>query len=809
MIYFYKKNTSFVILLFSFLFTVVFTGKLLAQTTIPNPTYCTPPASNCNADDEITKVTFGSLTNASSGCSGAGYTDYTTTVAAPVLPPGAVANISINVGPGTDDFAGVWIDFNRNGIFEPSEYTFIGYTDATIESTLIKSITIPANANLGITRMRVRVRYGNPGIVSTDACSAFVNGETEDYFINISNCQQPTVIATSADTSYCTSGTAVLRVTGGTLGDATNWFWYTASCGGTPAGTGTTVTVSPIVTTTYYVRAEGGCVTPATCAQVKVTVSTVPGAPVINPVLPVCLNSVQALTINPNAISTNNLLLSSGVISVAVPDNTINGVSSTLTVPALPSGATVIGVDVKLNMTHTYIGDMLFNLKAPNGAILALNKYLTGTGIEGEDFVNTVISSNGTGALSSGVAPFTGAFKPDAINSAITGAVVQNPAGFVSTATGFASLYSVPAGVWTLAMADGGPGDVGTLTGWSVTIYFTLSTPAFAATWSPAASLYTDAGGTIAYDGTTPLFQVYARPALTTTYTAISVNGSCTSTATTTTLTVINPIAITAQPVAAKICEFGTANFTTAATGTNPIYKWLVNTGDGVYNPLTDNANYAGTASKNLVVTNAPFLWNGYQYRCLVTSASPCIIFDTTQAALLTVHPTPVVTLSAAPLTKLLPGLSTTLTVNATPAAVSFAWYKNGNLLPLAVGKSITIAVEDLGNYKAFITDVNGCTNTSAVINISDSFSAKLFVYPNPNRGRFQVSYYSIGGNVLPRILMIYDSRGALVLNKTYTIGKPYDKMEVDFNTFGKGVYLINLLDLNGKRLAAGKVLIQ
>jgi hypothetical protein len=147
--------------------------------------------------------------------------------------------------------------------------------------------------------------------------------------------------------------------------------------------------------------------------------------------------------------------------------------------------------------------------------------------------------------------------------------------------------------------------------------------------------------------------------------------------------------------------------------------------------------------------------------------------------------------------------------VNAVPAPVSFVWYKNGVVLPAAVGKSFTLSVEDLGSYRAVITDINGCTNSTTSLSITDSFSAKLFVYPNPNSGRFQVSYYSIGGNVLPRTLLIYDSKGALVLNKTYTIGKPYDKMEVDFRTLGKGVYLINLLDLTGKRLAAGRVLIQ
>lgn len=778
-------------------------------TTTGNPSYCTPAASNCTADDEIKNVSFGSLNNASSGCSGNGYTDYTASVAAPVLPPGQAANIAVKIGPGTDDNAGVWIDFNKNGIFESSEYTFIGYTDSPNDTTLIKSITIPVNATLGITRMRIRVRYGSPGITGTNACTAFSFGETEDYFINISTCVQPTIPTTSADTSLCTIGSAVLRITGGTLGGATNWVWYAGSCGGTPAGTGTSITVNPAVTTTYFVRGEGGCATAAACAQIKVTVNTVPGAPTVNSGTPICLNAVRALTINPVAISTSNVVVNSATLSLTVPDNTANGVSATLTVPALPGGATVVGIDVKLNMTHTYIGDMLFNLKAPNGAILALDKYLTGTGDAGEDFVNTIISSNGTAALSSGVAPYTGIFKPDVINGAITGAVVQNPAGFISAATNFAALYSVPAGVWTLAMADGGLGDDGILTGWSITIFYTLSTPAFPAVWAPAASLFTDAAATISYNGTTPLFQVYAKPGVTTTYTATSVNGSCISTPATIMVTVVNPTTITAQPASTSICEFGTANFTTNASGTSPVYKWLVNTGNGTYTPLTDNADYTGTATKNLVVKNAPFSWNGYRYRCLVSSAPPCTTFDTTNVALLTVNPTPVVTVTAVPLTKLLPGLSTTLTVNAVPAPVSFAWYKNGILLPSAVSRSLSLFVEDLGNYKATIIDINGCTNTSATLSISDSFSAKLFVYPNPNKGHFQVSYYSIGGNVLPRTLMIYDSKGALVLNKTYTVAKPYDRMEVDFKTFGKGVYLINLLDLTGKRLASGKVLIQ
>ena len=63
----------------------------------------------------------------------------------------------------------------------------------------------------------------------------------------------------SPDTLLCGNASADLRVTGGALNGAANWRWYTGSCGGTAIGTGTSITVTPAATTTYYARGEGGC----------------------------------------------------------------------------------------------------------------------------------------------------------------------------------------------------------------------------------------------------------------------------------------------------------------------------------------------------------------------------------------------------------------------------------------------------------------------------------------------------------------------------------------------------------------------
>lgn len=85
---------------------------------------------------------------------------------------------------------------------------------------------------------------------------------------------------TSAPMTYqygakvCPETEVTLTVTGGGLGTnpAAAWTWYAGGCGsGTAIGTGTSITVDPLVSTTYYVRAEGGCNTTA-CAQVTVWV---------------------------------------------------------------------------------------------------------------------------------------------------------------------------------------------------------------------------------------------------------------------------------------------------------------------------------------------------------------------------------------------------------------------------------------------------------------------------------------------------------------------------------------------------------
>jgi hypothetical protein len=75
--------------------------------------------------------------------------------------------------------------------------------------------------------------------------------------------------------TICNGNTTTLSVTGGNLNDATDWQWYEGSCGGISVGNGTSLVVNPTSTTSYFVRGEGGCVTPGICAEVIVTVNPI------------------------------------------------------------------------------------------------------------------------------------------------------------------------------------------------------------------------------------------------------------------------------------------------------------------------------------------------------------------------------------------------------------------------------------------------------------------------------------------------------------------------------------------------------
>ena len=79
----------------------------------------------------------------------------------------------------------------------------------------------------------------------------------------------------------CAGDTATLVSTGGNLGSGGNWHWYSISCGGTLTGMGTTLIVNPVVSTTYFVRAEDVCTT-TSCVSKSIIINSPSVSPVSN-----------------------------------------------------------------------------------------------------------------------------------------------------------------------------------------------------------------------------------------------------------------------------------------------------------------------------------------------------------------------------------------------------------------------------------------------------------------------------------------------------------------------------------------------
>lgn len=146
-----------------------------------------PAPLNCNAGDPLDNVTINSISSSaqSAGCQTSGtyiaqaHSLLSTTW---TFTPGLSYNGSVTGGGGSwTGQAGLWIDYDADNQFEPSEFTDIGTGNALSHNFVLN---IPANAIPGQRRMRVRWRYAG-NVSSTDICNNFGLGETEDFNVTI------------------------------------------------------------------------------------------------------------------------------------------------------------------------------------------------------------------------------------------------------------------------------------------------------------------------------------------------------------------------------------------------------------------------------------------------------------------------------------------------------------------------------------------------------------------------------------------------------------------------------------------------
>lgn len=798
--------------------------------------YCAAGSTDNNpANEKISNVSFSNVNQSST--SGSGYESFVNDTAKVIAGATYPLSITLSNGFATDQTL-VWIDFNQNGSFtDPGDLV---YTSA-IGGPFTGNIIIPASAKLGLTRMRVRLHDTGGASPNSSPCGNSDFGQVEDYTVNIIPCIPITFTTQPTAQSVACQGTASFTASVNATGSfpVYQWQFRTSSTGvfqNVPntfpySGVNTnTLTINPVTPAMsgyeYRLSISGTCTASNPSNTVTLTVT-----PLIASVTPatttICLGTIQQLKINnQDAPLAYTKSANSGPIALAIPDQApspgpydFTGVNTTVNVAGIPAGAVITGMSVNLNMTHTFSSDIIFVLKAPNGNIFNLDYYMGAQGPSGANLVNTNISSAGTVELKNGSAPWTGIFKPDA-RLVGTARIPSGPNGFLPTVSDFSGLYSTPNGAYTLAMYDYGNGDMGTLTSWSVTLDYLLGSSSNGVFTGPVGTIFTDATATTPYTGT-PVNAVFVKPTSTGTfnYAVVVSNAICTTDTLRIPISVNSPAGGSPSLTNTSVCAGGNTFLKLGGTltgGPGFVHNFQVKVpGATSFTNITAGGVYSFNGDA-LILSGVPLSFNGYQFRDSISTGANCGSVISTVATL-TVNPIPVVTISAAPRRNLFPGLTTTLTaaVSSATGTITYQWFRNNVPVQGATKNTLVVGIDGLGTYTVRAT-AQGCssadsTTTPQTITIGDSTGVtKLFIYPSPNNGKFQVRYFSDinNGSKNPAMLNVYDERGVRVFSKYYGISSGYQQMDVDLGAHSSGIYRVDLLDLNGDRIKTGSVIV-
>ncbi|MGF1555100.1 reprolysin-like metallopeptidase [Paucihalobacter sp.] len=129
---------------------------------------------------------------------------------------------------------------------------------------------------------------------------------------------------------------------------------------------------------------------------------------------------------------------------LGIPDNNATGINSIINIPTT---SLITDVNVSINITHTFVGDLILKLISPTGTEVILSD---GNGGNGDNYTNTVFDDDAVDLIINGTAPFTGTFQPEGSLSLFNG--------------------EFSGGNWILNVSDNASFDVGNITSWSLEI---------------------------------------------------------------------------------------------------------------------------------------------------------------------------------------------------------------------------------------------------------------------------------------------------------------------------------------------------
>ena len=231
-----------------------------------------------------------------------------------------------------------------------------------------------------------------------------------------------------------------MTLSGGSDGSGASYQWYAGGCGsGSVLGTGNSLSVSPLTTTTYYVRRVGttSCTQTTACASVTVTVQPIPNSSyTVSGTTSICDGQSTSITLSGSqvgmdyelflngtatgtvisgtgsALSFNNITAAGTytVVGTAVstycPGNYTMSGSATITVkpaPVVTAGSDVTicdGDSIQLNGSVTLpSGTIVYSLTS-SGGNYPLEKWMSIT--TGPNGTGTLVWSQGNGTIGNG-----------------------------------------------------------------------------------------------------------------------------------------------------------------------------------------------------------------------------------------------------------------------------------------------------------------------------------------------------------------------------------------------------------------------
>ncbi len=281
-------------------------STILTENCGNNGNYCTS-ASGAPWSEWIARVQLNTLDNASEKSRpdryAVGYSDWkdkATTLA-------QNGNYPLSITPGlswsgaqSNLYFRVWIDVNKNGIFEDSEKVF--ERNATSQA-VTATISISATALLGTTTMRVSMKKD----AYPTACEAFPAGEVEDYSVIISS-GGPDPCLTDVTPPVLTACPPNISLTTLTTCAVSTWTAPTATdnCTATPSVTSTKNSgfCFPIGSTSVIYSATDARNNASTCSfNVVVTLDNC-AIDAIPPVLTACPQNISLTTTSTCAVAT-------------------------------------------------------------------------------------------------------------------------------------------------------------------------------------------------------------------------------------------------------------------------------------------------------------------------------------------------------------------------------------------------------------------------------------------------------------------------------------------------------------------------